>query len=46
MDFQTAMRNYGVDKPDTRYGMLLHDLTSSVAADTESQIMQVRSPRL
>ena len=43
MEFSTAMKNYGVDKPDTRYGMLLHDVTSCIAADTESRIMQVNS---
>ncbi len=28
MTFDDAMKNYGTDKPDTRFGMKFHDLTS------------------
>lgn len=31
MTWQEAMGRYGVDKPDTRFGLLLHDVTSIVA---------------
>ena len=30
MSYYDAMRLYGNDKPDTRFGMLIHDLTSTV----------------
>lgn len=32
MTYAEAMAEYGVDKPDTRFGLLLHDVTAIVAA--------------
>eukprot|EP00040_Diaphanoeca_grandis_P010606 m.54376 g.54376 ORF g.54376 m.54376 type:complete len:673 (-) comp21902_c0_seq2:492-2510(-) len=40
MTFETAMNLYGVDKPDTRFDMKLHNVTSHVDVNTSSGILR------
>ena len=35
MDYREAIRRYGIDKPDLRFGMELHDVTEQFAAARE-----------
>ena len=38
MSYDDAMNNYGSDKPDTRFDMLLQDLTEVVKGDVDFKV--------
>jgi len=42
MTWQEAMERYGIDRPDTRFGMLLHEVTAPIAFPPFQEAQTVR----